>query len=157
MRGKPFIKRHEIWADAKYNSFTVTKLVNNIMKNGKKTVALRICYQALETGAAKLNIEPLELLEGAIKNVSPVIEVRGRRIGGSNLQVPVEVSKSRRLMLAIRWILNAARSAKGKPMSEKLATELINAYNNEGAAVKKKEETHRMAEANRAFAHFARF
>src|SRR5690606_10075743 len=104
----------------------------------------------------KLSAEPLEVLETAIKNVTPVVEVRGRRVGGANLQVPIEVPRQRRLMLALRWILDAARSAKGKPMADKLATELINAYNGEGAAIRKRDETHRMAEANRAFAHFAR-
>ena len=132
-------------------------MINYIMTNGKKTVAEKIAYAAIEAAAEKLEVSPLDALEGALKNVSPVIEVRGRRIGGANLQVPVEVPKSRRLMLALRWLLGAARSAKGKPMREKLAQEIINAYNNEGAAVKKKDETHRMAEANRAFAHFARY
>jgi len=157
MRGKGHTPRHELEADPKYGSVTVSKFVNYIMKNGKKTVAQKIAYTAIETAAEKLSVTPLDVLEGAIKNVSPVIEVRGRRIGGANLQVPIEVSRTRRLMLAMRWILGAARSAKGKPMGEKLAAELINAYNNEGAAIKKKEETHRMAEANRAFAHFARY
>src|SRR4051812_32137271 len=114
------------------------------MKNGKKTVAEKITISAMEIAAEKLAVSPLDVLEGALKNISPVIEVRGRRVGGANLQVPIEVSKSRRQMLAMRWLLNAARGGKGKPMSEKLAAELISAYNNEGAAVKKKEETHRM-------------
>jgi small subunit ribosomal protein S7 len=157
MRGKSKTPKHELVPDPKYGSVTVTKLVNYVMKNGKKQVANRITYTALEKAAAEVNTDPLDLLEGALKNVSPLVEVRGRRIGGANLQVPMEVSKPRRLMLALRWLLSAARSAKGKPMAEKLAQELINAYNNEGAAVRKREETHRMAEANRAFAHFARY
>lgn len=157
MRGKSHVIRHSISPDPKYGSLTVAKLVNYIMKNGKKSVAQKIAYQALEIAAEKLSSSPLDVLETAIKNISPVIEVRGRRIGGSNLQVPVEVPKPRRLMLALRWLLSAARSAKGKPMGEKLAQEIINAYNGEGSAIKKKEETHRMAEANRAFAHFARY
>jgi small subunit ribosomal protein S7 len=135
----------------------VTKLVNYVMKNGKKMVAEKITYTALETAALELKVEPSEVLEGALKNVSPVVEVRGRRVGGANLQVPMEVPKNRRMMLALRWLLAAARAAKGKPMAQKLAAELIAAYKNEGAAVKKREETHRMAEANRAFAHFARY
>lgn len=157
MRGTNVAPRHDLEPDPKYGSVTVAKLINYIMHNGKKTVARKIAYEALEVAAEKLAVEPLEVLEGALKNVTPVIEVRGRRIGGSNLQVPIEVAKPRRLMLALRWILTAARNAKGKPMAQKLAAELINAYNNEGAAVKKKDETHRMAEANRAFAHFARY
>jgi small subunit ribosomal protein S7 len=143
--------------DTKLGSVTVAKLINYVMKDGKKRVAERITYTALEIAAEKLSVDALEVLEGALKNISPVIEVRGRRIGGANLQVPVEVSKPRRMMLAMRWLLVAARSGKGKPMAEKLAAEFINAYNNEGTAVKKKDETHRMAEANRAFAHFARY
>lgn len=156
-RGISTVKHHELSPDEKYGSVTVTKLVNYIMKNGKKTVATKIAYQAIEIAGEKLEVSPLDALEGAIKNVSPVVEVRGRRIGGANLQVPIEVAKPRRLILALRWILGAARSAKGKPMAERLAQELINAYNGEGMAIKKKDETHRMAEANRAFAHFARY
>lgn len=157
MRGTPHLHRAELAPDAKYGSLTLAKLTNYIMKNGKKTIALKIAYGAIEIAGEKLNASPLDALEGALKNVSPVVEVRGRRVGGSNLQVPVEVARGRRQMLAMRWILTAARNAKGKPMAEKLAAELIAAYNNEGAAVKKKEETHKMAEANRAFAHFARY
>jgi small subunit ribosomal protein S7 len=156
-RGSTPTNRRPIDPDLRHGSLTVAKLINYIMKNGKKTVATKITYQALDIAAEKLKVEPLEVLETALKNIAPVIEVRARRIGGSNLQVPIEVSKPRRLMLALRWILGAARAAKGRPMAERLATELINAYNNEGAAVKKREETHRMAEANRAFAHFARY
>jgi small subunit ribosomal protein S7 len=156
-RGTSATPRHDIKPDALHGSLTVTKLINYVMKNGKKTVAEKITYQALAIAAEQLSAEPLDVLEQALKNISPVIEVRGRRIGGANLQVPVEVSKPRRLMLALRWLLGAARSAKGKPMAEKLARELVDAFNNEGAAVKKKDETHRMAEANRAFAHFARY
>lgn len=157
MRGTKLTKRREIDPDPKYGSLTVTKLVNYIMKNGKKTVAQKVTYQALELAAEKMKLPALDLLEGALKNISPVIEVKARRIGGSSLQVPIEVPKPRRLMLALRWLLTAARAAKGRPMAERLAIELVNAYNNEGAAVKKKDETHRMAEANRAFAHFARY
>lgn len=155
-RGTRHIDQHELEPDAKYGSVTVTKLINYVMENGKKTVATKIVYTALESAAAKLETDPLNTLETAIKNVTPVVEVRGRRVGGANLQVPIEVPRQRRLMLALRWLLTSARSAKGKPMAEKLSAELIAAYNNEGAAVRKKDETHRMAEANRAFAHFAR-
>lgn len=155
-RGTRHIDRHELEPDAKYASVTVTKMINYVMENGKKTVATRIVYAAIESAAAKLETDPLNALETAIKNVTPVVEVRGRRVGGANLQVPIEVPRNRRLMLALRWILTSARGAKGKPMADKLAAELIAAYNNEGSAVRKKDETHRMAEANRAFAHFAR-
>lgn len=155
-RGTRHIERRELAPDPRFGSLTVTKLINYIMRNGKKGVAQKIAYQALELAGEKLSAEPLDVLETAIKNVTPVIEVRGRRVGGANLQVPIEVPRQRRLMLALRWILDSARSAKGKPMAEKLAAELVAAYNNEGAAIKKKDETHRMAEANRAFAHFAR-
>jgi small subunit ribosomal protein S7 len=155
-RGTKATPVHELAPDANYGSVTVSKLINYVMKNGKKTVAQKIVYSALEAAAVKLETDALSVLEGALKNVTPVIEVRGRRVGGANLQVPIEVPKSRRLMLALRWILNAARSAKGRPMAEKLTTELVNAFNNEGSAVKRREEVHRMAEANRAFAHFAR-
>ncbi len=150
------IGQRELAPDPVYGSVTVTKLVNYIMENGKKTVARKIAYTAIELAAKKLEVEPLVALEGALKNVTPVVEVRGRRVGGANMQVPVEVPRQRRLMLALRWLLDAARSSKGKPMAEKLAAELIAAYNNEGSAIRKKDETHRMAEANRAFAHFAR-
>jgi small subunit ribosomal protein S7 len=155
-RGNRHINRHELEPDAKYGSINVTKLINYVMKNGKKTVATKIVYTALDQAATKLESDALTVLEGALKNVMPVVEVRGRRVGGANLQVPIEVPRPRRLMLAYRWILTAARGGKGKPMADKLAAELIAAYNNEGAAVRKKDETHRMAEANRAFAHFAR-
>jgi small subunit ribosomal protein S7 len=157
MRGSNHNYARELEPDEKYGSVNVTKLVNYVMLNGKKTVARKIVYGALEAAAAKLEVSPLDALEGALKNISPVIEVRGRRIGGANLQVPIEVPKNRRMMLAYRWLLTAARGTKGKPMHEKLASEIISAYNGEGGAVRKKDETHRMAEANRAFAHFARY
>jgi small subunit ribosomal protein S7 len=155
-RGTRHINRHELEPDAKHGSVNVTKLINYVMKNGKKTIATKIVYTALDTAATKLETDVLTVLEGALKNIMPVVEVRGRRVGGANLQVPIEVARPRRLMLAYRWLLTAARNGKGKPMADKLAAELIAAYNNEGAAVRKKDETHRMAEANRAFAHFAR-
>lgn len=155
-RGRSFADRREVAPDRVYGSTTVTKLINYVMLNGKKTVAEKIVYTAITEAAGKLSVEPLAALEGAVRNVTPIVEVRGRRVGGANLQVPVEVNRQRRLMLALRWLLTAARSAKGKPMSVKLAHELVAAYNNEGAAIRKKDETHRMAEANRAFAHFAR-
>jgi len=133
----------------------VSKLTNKIMNNGKKAVAEKIVYGALEIAEKKVNKPALELLEIAIQNAGPNQELKSRRIGGANYQVPIEVRPERKLALAIRWITGAARSQKGKPMREKLAEELINAFNNTGGAVKKKMDTHRMAEANKAFAHFA--
>jgi small subunit ribosomal protein S7 len=155
-RGPLKLKRRELSPDSLHNSLTVTKMINYVMLNGKKKVAEKIVYGALEKAAAELSVEALDLLEQAVRNVTPVVEVRGRRVGGANLQVPVEVPRNRRLMLAMRWILDAARNGKGKPMADKLAAELIRAYNAEGSAVRKRDEVHKMAEANRAFAHFAR-
>jgi len=142
--------------DPKYNNTLVAKFINQLMKQGKKSVAQRIIYQAFEQlaqpGKTK---EPLEIFDQAIKNVSPLVEVKSRRIGGAHYQVPREVRGERKITLAIRWLIWAARSKKGKPMAQKLAAELLDASKNTGAAVKKKEDTHRMAEANKAFAHFA--
>lgn len=153
----------EIIPDPKYESVLVSKFINNLMQKGKKSVAQRIFYSALETAAKNLKKDlpagrqeiALEVLEQAIKNTSPLLEVKSKRVGGANYQVPYEVRGNRREALAIRWIIRAARKKKGKPMAEKLAKELMDAFNNTGEAVKKKDETHRIAEANRAFAHFA--
>ncbi|KKT28421.1 MAG: 30S ribosomal protein S7 [Candidatus Yanofskybacteria bacterium GW2011_GWA1_44_21] len=152
---RPIKKRIVIEPDIKYGSLLVSKLTNKIMNNGKKAVAEKIVYGALEIAEKKVNKPALELLEIAIQNAGPNQELKSRRIGGANYQVPIEVRPERKLALAIRWITGAARSQKGKPMREKLAEELINAFNNTGGAVKKKMDTHRMAEANKAFAHFA--
>jgi len=148
-------KKRETLPDLFYNDPKVAKFINKIMKKGKKSIAQRIVYRALDILKEKTKKEPLEVFEKALENASPVLEVRPRRIGGATYQVPIEVRGERRLALAIRWIIQAARNKKGKPMEEKLAEELMNAANNTGFAVKKKEDTHRMAEANRAFAHFA--
>lgn len=156
-RGNSKTKRHPLNPDRKYDSGTIAKFINYILLNGKKTVAERIVYGAIEKAAETLKAEPLDVFEQALKNVGPLIEVKSKRIGGANYQVPMEVNRDRRNTLAMRWVIGAARSSKGRPMAEKLATELINAYNGEGSAIKKKEDTHRMAEANKAFAHFARF
>ena len=137
------------------NSEIVLKLVNQVMKQGKKSIARKIVSGALDIILEKLKKDPVEVYEQAIQNVSPMVEVRSKRVGGATYQVPVEVKGARALSLALRWLLGAARSKKGKPMAEKLAEELLLAYKKEGAAFKKKEDTHRMAEANRAFAHFA--
>ena len=127
------------------------------MERGKKSVAQKIVYGAFDYIKEKLNSEPRQVFDAALKNVSPVLEVKSRRIGGSNYQVPLEVMEPRKTTLGMRWLITAARSQKGRPMHIKLADEIMAAFKNEGAAIKKKEDTHRMAEANRAFAHFARF
>ena len=141
--------------DHRYNSITAAKVINQIMRQGKKNTARKILYDALEQAKQKTKKEPITILEDAIKNVSPSLEVRSRRVGGATYQVPREVRPERRMTLAVRWLIQEAKDKKGKPMAEKLAEELILASQNEGAAVKKKENTHRMAEAKRAFAHFS--
>jgi len=152
-RGK--IQKRQIEPDLLYNSTTVAKLINQIMRRGKKTVARKIVYQALDIIKEKTKKEPLEVLELAIKNTSPLLEVKPKRIGGATYQVPVEVKGDRKLTLSLRWLIMGAKMKKGKPMKEKLAQEIIDAANETGWAVKKKIDTHKMAEANRAFAHFA--
>lgn len=156
-RGNSKVKSHTVKADAKYDSVILSKFINYIMLNGKKTVAEKMVYNAIEEAGAKLKAEPMDVFNQSLKNVGPILEVKSKRIGGANYQVPVEVNRDRKNTLAMRWIIDAARASKGKPMEEKLAFELINAYHEEGAAIKKKQDTHKMAEANKAFAHFARF
>ncbi len=156
MRGNFSYKKHDIEPDAKFGSLLVAKMINKIMLNGKKTVAQKIIYDALELSAKELKAEPMEVFETIIKNVGPLMEVKGKRIGGANYQVPMEVNKTRKNTLAMRWIIAAARSRKGLPMTEALKQEMIDAFKGTGTAIKKKEEVHRMAEANKAFAHFAR-
>jgi len=142
--------------DIIYNSQKLAKFINNIMESGKKETARKIVYKAFDIIKEKTNNpNPLEIFDTAIKNAGPLVEVRSRRIGGANYQVPREVRPERRLALSMRWIIGAARSKKGAPIHQKLAEELILASNNEGTAIKKREDTHRMAEANKAFAHFA--
>ncbi|OHA63144.1 MAG: 30S ribosomal protein S7 [Candidatus Wildermuthbacteria bacterium RIFCSPHIGHO2_12_FULL_45_9] len=152
-RGK--ISRHPVDPDALYNSELVSKFTNYVMRKGKKSVARKIVYGAFSIIEKETKQNPLEVFEKAIENAAPLLEVRSKRVGGATYQVPVEVKGNRKIGLASRWILNAARAKKGRAMQAKLAEELIAAYKNEGSAVKKKEDTHRMAEANRAFAHFA--
>lgn len=142
--------------DAVYNSAMVAKFINVLMRKGKKTVARKIMYQAFDIIKEKTKKEPLDIFDLAIKNVSPSLEVKSKRIGGAVYQVPKEVKGDKKISLAIRWLIWAAKSKKGRPTREKLAEEFIVASKNEGAAVKKRSDTHRMAEANRAFAHFAR-
>lgn len=151
-RYKP--ERREIPADVRYNSVQVQSFINRVMRNGKKSLATRLVYQAFDLVQERTKRNPLEVFEQAIKNVGPVMEVRPRRVGGATYQVPVEVPPHRRFALASRWILQAAKARSGKTFSEKLAAELIDAANNTGAAIRKREETHKMAEANRAFSHY---
>jgi len=155
MRGKK-APRRKIAPDPKFNNTVVAKFINLMMQKGKKSVAQNIFYKAADIIKQKTNKEPLGVFEQAIKNVSPILEVVSRRIGGANYQIPVEVRPNRRLTLAMCWIIEAANNKKGKSMREKLAQELMDAANKQGAAIKKKEDVHRMAEANRAFAHFIR-
>lgn len=154
MRTKKRVKR-EIPPDPIYQNVLVSKLINYTMRRGKKDVARKIVYRAFEIIKEKTKKDPIEVFNKAIENTKPLLEVRPRRIGGATYQVPKEVPLERGLFLAMKWILEAARSKKGKPMAEKLAEELILASQNTGAAVKKKEDTHKMAEANKAFAHLA--
>lgn len=140
--------------DMKYNSLAIAMFVNRMMRDGKRSTAYRIMYEALDIMEERLKKDPVEVFEAALKNATPAVEVKPRRVGGSTYQVPVEVPERRAHSLAIRWILAAAKARNGRSMSEKLASELIDAFNNEGASMKKKEDTHRMAEANRAFAHY---
>ena len=154
MGRKKKIKKN-IQPDPVYNNVTVAKFINQVMRRGKKTIARKIVYGAFSIIKEKTKKEPLEVFEQALRNASPLLEVKSKRIGGATYQVPREVKRERRVTLAMRWLIKATKSRKGKPTREKLAEELIEASENRGAAVKKKEDTHRMAEANRAFAHFA--
>lgn len=154
MRHKPAVKR-TIPPDPIHHSVPLAKFTNIIMERGKKSVAIRIVHNAFDLIKERTKQEPIDVFDRAIRNVAPVLEVKSKRIGGANYQVPIEVRGERKLALAFRWIIGAARSRKGKPMFEKLAEELMSAANKEGDAIKKREDVHRMAEANRAFAHFA--
>ena len=151
---KGHTQKRDVLADPMYNSKVVTKLVNSIMLDGKKGVAQKIVYGAFERVADKTGKPAIEVFEEAMNNVMPLLEVKARRIGGANYQVPIEVRPERRQTLGIRWILAAARKRGEKVMAERLAGELLDAANNTGAAVKKREDTHKMAEANKAFAHY---
>jgi len=155
-RRKRIYRRH-FEPDERLNNVLVTRLINKVMRGGKKTVARRVVYQALKLASKEAKLDEVGVLEAAIKNISPSVQLKSRRIGGANYQIPVEVTPERKIVLALRWTVEAARGRKGKPMAERLAAEIVDAINSTGGAFKKKEETHRMAEANRAFAHFARF
>ncbi len=148
------VAKRDVPPDPIYNNKVVTKLINQVMLKGKKSIAERICYKAFDIIREKTGKNPIEVFEQAMKNVMPVLEVKARRVGGANYQVPVEVRPERRQTLGIRWITQYARQRSGKSMEEKLAAEIMDAANNTGGAVKKKEDTHKMAEANKAFAHY---
>jgi len=149
------LDKRPVAADPKFNSVLVSKFTNGLMGDGKKTVARRLFYEAMEIIAGKIaDQEPLMVFEEAMENVRPRVEVKSRRVGGATYQVPVEVRPERRNALAIRWIINFSKSRSGQTMSEKLAAELLDAFNGRGASVKKKDDTHKMAEANKAFAHY---
>ncbi len=155
MRGKQAPKRH-ILPDPKYHSLVVAKLINCVMSEGKKSTAQKVVYAALDIVEAKAKKPAIDVFTEAMKNVSPLLEVKSKRVGGANYQIPIQVRAERRQQLAFRWLLTAARSKKGKPMADKLSGEILAAAENQGDAVKKKQDVQRMAEANRAFAHFAR-
>ena len=148
------IAKRDVLPDPLYNSKLVTRLINSVMYDGKKGVAQKIVYDAFDIIREKTGKEPLEVFEAAMENVMPLLEVKARRVGGANYQVPIEIRPERRQTLAIRWIVINTRKRSEREMAKRLAAELMDAYNNAGGSVKKKEDTHRMAEANKAFAHF---
>ena len=151
-RSKP--EKREILPDIRYNSVNVQTMVQHVLKRGKKSVATGLIYDAMDIIKERTEKNPIDIFDGALKNVSPAMEVRPRRVGGATYQVPMEVSSDRRTTLALRWILAAAQDRSGKSFADKLASELIDAFNETGAAIRKRDETHKMAEANRAFSHY---
>ncbi len=151
-RNRP--ERREVIPDARYGNETVARLINKVMERGKKSTAETIVYDAMEVLESRTKKPALESLEQAVRNATPLIEVRPRRVGGATYQVPMEIREDRRMTLALRWLIASARKRPGKSMADKLAGELNDAFQNQGATVKKKEDTHKMAEANRAFAHY---
>lgn len=151
-RAKP--EKREIYPDVRYNSITLQTLMQHVLKKGKKSLAASLVYDALDLVGERTGKNAIDVFDIALKNVSPVMEVRPRRVGGATYQVPMEVSAERRLTLAFRWILSATRERSGKSFPDKLASELIDASNETGAAIRKRDETHKMAEANRAFSHY---
>ena len=154
MPRKGHVAKRDVLPDPIYNSKLVSRLINNIMQDGKKGTAQTILYNAFDIIAEKTGREPMEVFEEAIENIMPVLEVKARRIGGANYQVPVEVRPERRITLGLRWLVQYSRSRGEKTMEQRLANEIIDADNNTGASVKKREDTHKMAEANKAFAHY---
>lgn len=157
MRGRQYIKKREIKPDPKYNSVMVAKFINKVLLRGQKETARNIIYKAFDLIQEKTKKPALQVFEQAIQNTSPLLEVRSKRIGGATYQVPMEIRQDRRITLAMRWIIGAARHRQGKSMPEFLAGEILDAYNKTGAAMTKRENMHKMAEANKAFAHYARF
>jgi len=151
---KGHVPRKEVLPDPVYHDIRVAKLVNNVMLDGKKVLAQRIVYGAFDTIQERINQDPLEVFNKALENVMPMLEVKARRVGGSNYQVPVEVRPERRQTLGLRWLVEAARKRSERTMKDRLAGELLDAFNQAGSAFRRKEEMHRMAEANRAFAHY---
>jgi len=147
-------EKREVTPDARYSSKLVAVMINHLMYDGKKSVAERIVYGAIDEIKKKVEGDPIEALGRALDNVKPRIEVKSRRVGGATYQVPVEVSTSRQVALALRWIRQFARARKGQPMKQALAAELVDAFNNQGSAIKKRDDTHKMAQANKAFAHY---
>ena len=154
MPRKGHIKKREPQPDVRFNNAAAGRFISALMMGGKRSTAEKIFYGALEGAAEKLGVEPFEVFEKAMANVTPSIEVRPRRVGGATYQVPVDVTPERGVQLSIRWIVSYARAKKGMPMSERLMRELMDAYKNEGASIKRRDDTHRMADANRAFAHY---
>lgn len=154
MPRRGYTAKREVLSDPIYSNKTFTKLINKVMWDGKKSIAEQICYDALGIVKEKTKREPLEVFEQAMKNIMPVLEVKARRVGGANYQVPIEVRTDRRMTLGIRWLVNYSRARSGKSMEEKLAAEIMDAANGIGSAVKKREDMHKMAEANKAFAHY---
>ncbi len=154
MPRKREVRKREILPDPKYHDKLVAKFINGLMRRGKKSVAERIFYRALDLIKEKIHSDPLKIFQQAMENVKPLIEVRPRRVGGATYQVPVEVRPERKTSLAIRWLISYAKQRPEKTMEEKLSAELIDAANNRGGAIKKREDTHKMAEANKAFAHY---
>lgn len=148
------VTRRQLLPDARYGSELVTRFTNKVMERGKKGLAERIVYDAFDILEARTGRNPLEVFQQALYNATPIIEVKPRRVGGATYQVPVQIEGQRRTSLAIRWLLQSARARPGKTMSEKLAAELLDAFNNTGATIKRREDTHRMAEANKAFSHY---
>ena len=148
------IAKRDVLPDPVYSDKVVTKLINQVMQDGKKGIAQGIVYEAFTAAGEKVGTEPKEMFVQALGNIMPMVEVKARRVGGANYQVPIEIRAERRQTLAIRWLVDAARKRSEREMAQRLAGELVDAFNNTGSAVKKKEDTHRMAEANKAFAHF---
>jgi small subunit ribosomal protein S7 len=151
-RGK--VVRRPTQPDARYNSVWVQTMINKVMRNGKKSVAERIVYRALEQVGERTKEDPRQVFETAMRNTMPLLEVRPRRVGGATYQIPLEVRPARQISLAMRWLLGAARGRAGRPMAERLAVEIMDAYREQGSAIKKRDDTHRMAEANKAFVHY---